>query len=86
MRLNSNGKLFGIRGMRGMNTLSPFPDPVNIVASMTFLCNLVIRNLVPLQSLGGFKFLNKITGAPIFNLIVCDGSPGTLIEFKNSTV
>ena len=57
----------GIIGIRGMNTFSPVPLPVIIVASIQLIINFFTTNLVPLHNLGGNKFLNSIIGVPIFN-------------------
>ena len=65
--LNWNGMSDGIIGIRGMNTFSPVPLPVIIVASIQLIINFFTTNLVPLHNLGGNKFLNSIIGVPIFN-------------------
>jgi hypothetical protein len=44
-----------------------------------------MTNLVPLYSLGAFKFLSKIIGMPIFNRNLCSGIPGESSKLKNST-
>ncbi|GBM61542.1 hypothetical protein AVEN_129187-1 [Araneus ventricosus] len=49
---NWDGKSFGIIGMSGIKTLSPFSIPIMTVACTTFGPKCVICNRVPLQSLG----------------------------------
>ena len=47
------------------NTMvSPAPGPVIIIASTMCRWSLVIINLVPLQSFGASRFLNRMTGNP----------------------
>ncbi|CAI9734263.1 Hypothetical predicted protein [Octopus vulgaris] len=63
-RLNSNGVSVGIRGICGMKTTSPLALPVRMVASKTLSIILLIVSHVPLRSLGEFRFLKSVTGAP----------------------
>lgn len=83
-RLNWNGRSDGIRGIRGINTSSPVPHPVSIVHSIMKVFSDFTSKRVPLQSLGGLRFLNKITGQPIFSSILWGGSPDGFKEFRNS--
>ena len=83
-RLNSNGVSVGIMGMRGSSTFSPWCFPVKIVASIIFFINFFTDSLVPLHSRGGFIFLRRMIGEPIFKHKICGGIPGRSNEFKNS--
>ena len=83
-RLNSNGISLGIMGIRGINTSSPFEQPVKIVDSITWGIRLFTQSLVPLQSLGASKFLRSIIGEPTLSIKLCDGIPGGSSELRNS--
>jgi len=48
------------------------------------LLNFSICSFVPLQSVGGLKFLIKIIGADIFKISVCGGTPEGVKELRNS--
>ena len=75
----------GINGILGIKTLLPFPGSVTTVASIT---RGIIRSTisrVPLHRIEGFKFLRRMTGAPIFRRKRWGGIPGGLREFRNST-
>lgn len=63
VRLNWKGKSEGIIAILDIKTVSPVPQPVNIVHSINKLLNCFIFNLIPLQSLSGLKFPIKIIGA-----------------------
>ena len=84
-RLNWKGKSDGMRGMRGMRTVSPRAQPVKMIASMKCLWRDLTWSLVPLQSLGGCRFLSNIIGAPTFKMRLCWEMPGGLRVCRNST-
>ena len=84
-RLNGMGESEGIIGIRGRRTTSPSNLPFKIIASRTLPIIFFMTNLVPLHSLGAFKFRSKMIGEPIFNRKLCSGIPGKSSEFKNST-
>ena len=67
-RLNGIIVSEGIRGIRGRKTCSPSYCPTAIVASITLARSCRTISLVPLQSLGGSRFLRSIIGAPIFKV------------------
>ncbi|GBM70678.1 hypothetical protein AVEN_270785-1 [Araneus ventricosus] len=83
--LNLEGKSFGIIGMRGIKTLSPLAMPVITVARMTFGHRCVIRNCVPMRSLGISRLRINSTGTPTFNLSLSEGTLDNSKELKNST-
>ncbi|GBO34535.1 hypothetical protein AVEN_202461-1 [Araneus ventricosus] len=82
--LNWDGKSFGIIGMRGIKTLSPFAMPIITVARTTFGPRCVICNRVPMRSLGTSRFRISSTGTT-FNLSLSEGTPDNSKELKNST-
>ncbi|GBM35283.1 hypothetical protein AVEN_38152-1 [Araneus ventricosus] len=86
--LNLYGKSFGIIGMRGINTLSPFAMPVITVARTTFGPRCVICSRVAMRSLGTSRLRINSTG--ISTLIsACRKVPLTMKvyskELKNSS-
>ena len=64
--LISKGMLKGIKRIRGIQTSSPFPQQVIIVASITFLINLLTTSLVQLHNFGCEKLHRSMIGAPTF--------------------
>ena len=66
----------GIRGMRGIKTLSPAYCPVQIMSSITLGHSRTKVNFVPLQSFGASMLRKSIIGAPTFRAKVYEGSPG----------
>ncbi|GFV67621.1 hypothetical protein TNCV_4623011 [Trichonephila clavipes] len=60
-------ELYGIMGIRGINTISSFALPDIIRPSVTFFCNDTTRNLVPLQTFGGFKLRSSMEDTPILS-------------------
>jgi len=76
----------GSNGTLGIKTVSPAAHPDRIRASTKNLFSLVIRKRVPLHNLGGFKFVNNITGIPNFNVNLCGGKPVGHKEFKNRII
>ena len=84
-RLNAMGRSDGINGILGMNTDSPLPHPVKMVATIKLLLNSVTCNLVPLHSYGGLRLRSNMTVAPTFTFSLCRGRPGGLRVLRNST-
>ena len=76
--LNGTVESDGIRGMRGINTLSPAYCLLQIVASITLGQSRVTVNFVPLHSFGASMFRRSIIGAPTFRAKVYAGRPGDL--------
>jgi hypothetical protein len=70
-------------GILGIKTVFPLPQPVNIMHSSNELLNFLICSLVPLQSVGGLKFLIKIIGAPIFKISECAGTLEGVKKLRN---
>jgi hypothetical protein len=69
-------------GTHGINTVSPSPFPVKIVASITLPSNFFIHSLVPLQSFGGSRFRSKIIGDPTLSKKQCGGNPAKSSEIR----
>lgn len=84
IRLNVNGRSFGIICIRGMETFPPRYLPLRNMASINRGDKSMIASLVPLQRRGLFKFRNIIMTEPTFNSNLCDGNPGTSKELRNS--
>ena len=82
--LNGTVESEGIKGMRGINTLSPAYCPVQIVASITLGQSRVTVNFVPLHSFGASMLRRSIIGAPTFRAKVYAGSPEGLRELRTS--
>ncbi len=57
----------------GNKIISSLYSPVDICASIKFLCNDVTIALYPFIRVGHFKFLNIIMCAPTFNFNLCKG-------------
>ena len=74
--LNSKGRSDDIIGIRGMKTSSPFVAPVIMVAWMMWDISSLTTSRVPLQSLGGSKFLRCMMGTPTFSSNLWGGIPG----------
>lgn len=80
--LNSNDTLDGISGICGTKTTSPVALPVRTVTYKTL--GIILLNCVPLQSLGGSRFLKSITDAPILRCKLWNGrSVGVARLFRN---
>jgi len=76
----------GIIGILGIKTDFPLPQPINIMHSINEILDFLIYSLVPLQSVGGLKFLIKIIGANIFKISVCGGTPEGVKVLRNSVL
>ncbi|GBN11911.1 hypothetical protein AVEN_263877-1 [Araneus ventricosus] len=79
-----NGRSVGIRGIRGIKTVSPFPFPVKVVASITFDNVFFTQSLVPLHSFDGSRFRNNIIRHPVLTVRRYGGNPAGSREFRNS--
>lgn len=80
-RSNWNGKSDCISEIRGVNMSFRYHIQW-VLCAKVFNC--LTSKHVPLQSLGGFRFRNKITGQPPFNSILWGRSPEEFKELGNS--
>ncbi|GBM94442.1 hypothetical protein AVEN_144284-1 [Araneus ventricosus] len=81
--LNWDGKSFGTIGMLEIKTLSPLTVLVITVALMTIRPKCVIRNRVPLRSLGTSRLRMNSTGTSTFNLVASEGASDSTKKLKN---
>ncbi|GBM20630.1 hypothetical protein AVEN_230226-1 [Araneus ventricosus] len=63
--LKLNGRSVGIKGIRGIKTVSPFP--VNVQASITLGNVSLAQSLVPLHSFGESRFRNDMIGHTVLS-------------------
>lgn len=78
--LKQRGKLLKTSEIRGIIRWSPEPQPVKISDSM-FRCRPITSRQIQLKSFEELSFRNKM----IESLILRDGRPEAVNEFKNST-
>ena len=72
--------------IRGMNTVWPPWDPVRIWASIIRSAVLVMIRHEPLQRPEeGSRFRRRITGHPIFTVVLCRGNPGIEMVLRYSS-
>jgi len=67
--LNENDKSVGIMGILGINAISPFADPIRIMAFIIlfrkdFICSFVLLQYM----LGDWRLRNNVNGARHFNI------------------
>lgn len=69
--------------IRGMETLSPIPQPEIMVASMTWGSAFLTSNSLLLQRCGGSRFLSSMTKASVLRLSWWSGNPYGSKELRN---